>query len=84
MEWLWLGASVLTLAVVVIAVRRPRGDYMAWVFTSRKHWRLERGLYRAVGVKADAEQGWPSYLRSVLAFSAVGILLVYLLQRTQQ
>ena len=84
MEWLWLGLSVLTLAVILVAVHRPLGDYMAWVFTSRKHWLPERAFYRAVGVKADAEQGWPSYLRSVLAFSAVGILVVYALQRVQQ
>ena len=84
MEWLLLGASLLTVAVILVGLHRPLGDYMAWVFTSPKHWRLERGLYRVIGVKADAEQSWPSYLRSVLAFSAVGILLVYSLQRTQQ
>ena len=33
---------------------------------------------------ADSEQRWPVYLRSVLAFSAVGVLLLYLLQRVQQ
>ena len=32
----------------------------------------------------DAEQSWPAYLRGVLAFSAVGILLVYALQRLQE
>ena len=32
---------------------------------------------------ADGEQRWPVYLRSVLAFSAVGVLLLYLLQRVQ-
>ena len=36
-----------------------------------------------MGVDADSEQRWPTYLRSVLAFSAVGVLLLYLLQRVQ-
>jgi K+-transporting ATPase ATPase A chain len=34
-------------------------------------------------VDPDSEQRWPTYLRSVLAFSAVGVLLLYLLQRVQ-
>lgn len=79
-----LGSAVLTLAVILVAIHRPLGDYMAWVFTSPKHWLVERGFYRIVGVRADAEQSWPSYLRAVLGFSAVGILLLYLLQRVQQ
>ena len=41
-------------------------------------------MYRVVGVDADSEQRWPVYLRSVLAFSAVGVLVLYLLQRVQQ
>ena len=48
------------------------------------HWRVERLVYRAVGVDADSEQRWPTYLRSVLAFSLVSVLAVYLLQRVQQ
>jgi hypothetical protein len=44
MEWLLLGASVLTVAVILVAVHRPLGDYMAWVFTTPKHWLVERGL----------------------------------------
>ena len=44
---------------------------------------MERSSTGAVGVDADSEQRWPTYLRSVLAFSAVGVLLLYLLQRVQ-
>jgi potassium-transporting ATPase potassium-binding subunit len=71
------------LVVALAAVHKPMGDYMARVFTATKHWRAEKLVYRAVGVDADAQQRWPTYLRSVLAFSAVGVLLLYLLQRVQ-
>jgi K+-transporting ATPase ATPase A chain len=77
--WLQFGLLVLALAVA----HKPMGDYLARVFTTAKHWRVEKLVYRAVGVDADSEQRWPTYLRSVLAFSAVGVLLLYLLQRVQ-
>jgi K+-transporting ATPase ATPase A chain len=78
--WLQVGLVLLALALV----HRPLGDWMARVFTAGEHWRAERVLYRAVGVDADGEQRWPVYLRSVLAFSLVGVLLLHLLQRVQQ
>ncbi len=84
MEWLLFLAQLATLAVVLVAIYRPLGDYMAATFTSTKDLKVERGFYRLIGVKSEAEQSWPAYLRSVLAFSAVSILLVYLLQRVQQ
>ena len=77
----WLQVAVLVAALAV--VHRPLGDYMARVFTTTKHWRVERLVYRAVGVDADSEQRWPTYVRSVLAFSLVGVLVLYLLQRVQ-
>ena len=78
----WLQFGLLLAALVL--VYKPFGDYMARVFTSPGHWRAERLVYRAVGVDADTEQRWPVYARSVLAFSAVGVLVVYGLQRVQQ
>ena len=78
--WLQVGLLVLALAVV----HRPLGDWMARAFTDPAHWRVERLVHRAVGVQPEAEQRWPVYLRSVLAFSAAGVLLLYLLQRVQQ
>ncbi|MGY1772079.1 potassium-transporting ATPase subunit KdpA [Blastococcus sp. SYSU D00813] len=77
----WLQAGLLVAALV--AVHRPLGDRMARVFTDARHRRVERAVYRLVGVDAGAEQRWPVYLRGVLAFSLAGVLLVYLLQRVQ-
>lgn len=80
----WAAAlQLLTVVVVLAALYRPLGDAMAHVYTSPRDLRVERGLYRFLGVDARAEQSWRSYVRSVLAFSLVGVLLVYLLQRAQ-
>ncbi|TFC96831.1 MULTISPECIES: potassium-transporting ATPase subunit KdpA [Cryobacterium] len=76
-------APVLTVVLVLVVVHRPLGDYMASVFLSVNHLRIERGVYRLIGVDARSQQTWQSYLRGVLAFSAVGVLLVYALQRAQ-
>ncbi|KQO64430.1 potassium-transporting ATPase subunit KdpA [Curtobacterium sp. Leaf261] len=81
----WAGiAQVTTVVLLLVVVHRPLGDGMARMYTSVKHMRVERGTYRLIGVDPDAEQSWPAYLRGVLAFSVVGVLLVYVLQRTQQ
>ena len=77
--WLQAAALVLLLAVSY----RPLGDYMAHILTSRKHWRGEKALYKTMGVDPEADQTWGVYLRSVLAISAVGILLLYGLLRIQ-
>ncbi len=74
-------AGLLTLALV--AVYRPLGDYMARVYTTNKHWKLERAIYRVVRIDADSEQKWSTYAVGVLGFSFVSIVFVYLLQRFQ-
>jgi K+-transporting ATPase ATPase A chain len=74
----------LTIVVVLGLIYRPLGDYMASVYTTEKNLKPERGLYRVIGVNPKSEQTWPVYLRSVLAFSAVGVLLVYGVQRLQE
>ncbi|WP_291051698.1 potassium-transporting ATPase subunit KdpA [Herbiconiux sp.] len=80
--WL-LVAQLATLAIILAVIHRPLGDYMAWTFTSAKDLKVERGLYRVVGVDSAGEQTWGAYLRGVLAFSLIGVLFVYALQRLQ-
>ncbi len=80
----WAGiAQVATLVLLLVAAYRPVGDWMGRVYTKPEHSRVERGAYRIIGVDPDAEQSWPAYLRGVLLFSVVGVLVVYLLQRVQ-
>nr|WP_256921841.1 potassium-transporting ATPase subunit KdpA [Leifsonia sp. NCR5] len=81
--WLFV-AQLATLALILAIAYRPLGDYLARVFTSQKDLRVERGVYRMIGVDPASEQSWPAYLRGVLAFSVVGILIVYGLQRLQE
>jgi K+-transporting ATPase ATPase A chain len=76
-------AQALLAALVLVALYRPLGDCMAHVYTSARDLRVERGLYRLIGVDPRGEQSWRAYVRSVLAFSLVGVLLVYVLQRVQ-
>ena len=71
------------LCAALAASYRPLGGYMARVFTSERHLRGERVMYRVMGVDPDADQRWPVYARSVLAFSLMCVLGLYLLQRVQ-
>ncbi|PXY27093.1 potassium-transporting ATPase subunit KdpA [Prauserella muralis] len=80
----WAGAVQLALlAGALAAVYRPFGDYLARVYTSDRHWRAERALYRLLRVDPDSQQRWPTYALSILAFSFVSIAALYLLQRLQ-
>jgi K+-transporting ATPase ATPase A chain len=77
--WLQLGLLVAALAVCYV----PIGNYMAHIFTTDKDWRVERGLYKLVGINPANDQKWSSYLRSMLAFSAVSVLFLYGIERLQ-
>lgn len=79
-------AGVLQLLALIGAlalVHAPAGGYMAKVYSSRRHLRVERWIYRVIGADPDTEMRWPAYLRAVLAFSLAGVLFLYLLQRLQ-
>ncbi|MFF2551907.1 potassium-transporting ATPase subunit KdpA [Nocardia sp. NPDC058058] len=73
----------MALVIALALVHVPLGDYMYRVYSSDKHSKAERGLYRAIGVQPGVEQTWGVYARSVLAFSAVSILFLFFLQLIQ-
>jgi K+-transporting ATPase ATPase A chain len=83
----WLQAVVLFL--VVLALTKPIGLFMAKVFQGERTWLspvfvpVERFIYRISGVREDEEMPWYTYMFAVLAFSAVGFAWLYLLLRTQ-
>ncbi|WP_097964226.1 potassium-transporting ATPase subunit KdpA [Streptomyces sp. or20] len=78
------GLLQLTALIAALALAyRPLGDYMARVYSSEKNYRPEKWIYKAIGASPAAEMRWPSYLRGVLAFSAVSVLFLYLMQRVQ-
>ena len=76
---LQVGALIAALAMCW----KPLGDYMARVFTSERDLRVERVLYRVVGVDPRSDQRWSVYAGAVLAFSLVSVVGLYVLQRVQ-
>ncbi|MGW9300938.1 potassium-transporting ATPase subunit KdpA [Streptomyces cyaneofuscatus] len=79
-------AGLLQLIALIAALAlayRPLGDYMAKVYSSEKHYTPEKWIYKVIGANPAAEMHWPAYLRGVLAFSAVSVLFLYLMQRVQ-
>ncbi len=79
-------AGILFLVALIVALaitHVPLGDYMYRVYNSDTHSRVERGIYRLIGADPKGEQTWGAYARSVLAFSAVGITFLFVLQLLQ-
>ncbi|MEU6028891.1 potassium-transporting ATPase subunit KdpA [Streptomyces tauricus] len=75
--------QLLALIAALALVHRPLGDHMARVYSSDRHLRVEKWIYKGIGADPDTGMRWPAYLRGVLAFSAAGVLFLYLLQRLQ-
>jgi K+-transporting ATPase ATPase A chain len=84
----WLSAIVFFL--IVLAVTKPLGSYMARVFAGERVWLssffapIERLIYRVCGIREDAEMTWYVYALSLLAFSLLGLVYLYALLRTQR
>jgi potassium-transporting ATPase potassium-binding subunit len=83
----WL--QILVFLALILLVTKPMGVFMARVF-SREHTFMdpvlrpvERLLYRVTGVDEDHEMRWTEYAISMLLFSTVSMLLLYLIQRIQ-
>jgi K+-transporting ATPase ATPase A chain len=84
--------GVLQIAItllLVFAAAVPLGGYILRVMEgervalSRAGAPVERLFYRLSGVEPAREQGWFVYTMSMLAFSLVGFLSLYALQRLQ-
>ncbi|MDG4665928.1 potassium-transporting ATPase subunit KdpA [Mycobacterium sp. 236(2023)] len=74
---------LLSLIVALAAVHVLLGDYMYRVYSSTKDLRAESVVYRLIGADPEAEQTWGAYARSVLAFSAVSVLFLFIFQLVQ-
>ncbi|RNI21403.1 potassium-transporting ATPase subunit KdpA [Flexivirga caeni] len=78
-EWVSGVLTIACLVAVLAAVHVPLGDYMAKVFTSEKDLAIERVFYRAAGVDPKSQQRWTRYAVSLLTFSGIGIVVLWLL-----
>ena len=73
----------------MLALTKPIGVYMARVFGREKTFfdpiarPFERALYRLTGVDEDHDMRWTEYAITMLMFSAVSMLLLYVMQRVQ-
>ncbi len=82
--------QVLLYLVIVLLITKPMGLYLTRVFAAERTWLspvlvpVERVLYKLSGVKAEEEYGWKRYVIDMLLFSVAGMLLLYLMERTQQ
>lgn len=83
--WLQIGFFLL----LVFLVTKPMGVFMARVFNREKTFMdpvlrpLERLLYRVTGVDESHEMRWTEYAISMLLFSLVSMIVLYLMERLQ-
>jgi len=83
----WL--TIILFVVILTAAALPLGSYMAKVYTGERVFLSpifagpERFLYRVMRVDHTRQQDWKSYAKSLLVFSLLGWLLLYLILRTQ-
>src|SRR5437868_4287447 len=83
----WLQIAFFFLAV--LACVKPLGSYIAAVMEGKRTFLspvigpCERLIYRLCGIEPEHEQRWTGYAASLLAFSLISGLLLYLLQRAQ-
>jgi potassium-transporting ATPase potassium-binding subunit len=84
----WL--QIVVYLAVIFAITKPLGVFMARVFSRERTFLdpvarpIERLLYRLTGVDEDHEMRWTEYAVTMLLFSGVTMLLLYLIQRVQQ
>ena len=84
--------GVLTISIyllVLILLVKPLGRYMAHVYAGERTFLdrllrpVERLMYRAAGIDPAQEMNWKTYAIAMLVFNALGILVLYGLQRVQ-
>jgi K+-transporting ATPase ATPase A chain len=82
-------AQLVALIALIAVTAPPLGRYMARVYEGgpsrldRVFGPVERLVYRTCRIDPEREQRWNVYALSVLAFSVVGFVLLYLMQRIQ-
>jgi potassium-transporting ATPase potassium-binding subunit len=81
--------QIALFSLIIIAISVPLGLYMARVFAGERTFLdpvlvpAERFIYRLCGVEPATEQTWIEYATSLLLFSLVGMVVLYVLQRLQ-
>jgi K+-transporting ATPase ATPase A chain len=82
--------QIVVFLVLLLLLTRPMGLYLTNVFAGERNWLtpalrpVERVFYRLCGINSAEEQPWTGYVIAMLVFSVAGMLLTYLIERTQQ
>lgn len=85
----YIVAEDLFYIVALIGLSIPLGTYIykvmdgQKVFLTRVFSPVENGIYRVMGIKSDEEMGAKKYALSVILFSAIGFIFLFLLQMLQ-
>ncbi|MFZ0060659.1 MAG: potassium-transporting ATPase subunit KdpA [Pyrinomonadaceae bacterium] len=83
----WL--QILFFLALILAVTKPMGIFMTHVFNREPTFLdpilkpVERLIYKLTRVDAKREMRWTEYAVAMLLFSAVSMLVLYLIQRLQ-
>jgi len=83
----WL--QILFYFVLILAVTKPLGVFMARVFNREKTFLdpvlrpVERLIYKLTRVNEEREMRWTEYAAAMLLYSVVSMLVLYALQRLQ-
>jgi len=83
----WL--QFVVYSVVLGLTVKPVGIYLACVLEGKRTWLdpvlrpVERLTYKICGVKAEREMHWREYTFALLGFSAVTMVLTYIIERCQ-
>jgi potassium-transporting ATPase potassium-binding subunit len=82
--------QIAIFVAILVALVKPVGIYLARVFTNQRVFLspvlgpIERGTYRLLRVNPEGEgQDWKAYARSLIVFSLLSWILLYLILRTQ-
>ena len=81
--------QIALYCVIIIAITKPVGGYMARVFNGERTWLspilrpVERVFYALSGVNEKEDQHWLTYAVAMLAFSMAGFVSLYVIQRLQ-
>jgi len=79
----------LVYSLVLCLTVKPIGIYLARVLEGRRTWLdpvlrpVESLTYKLCGVNADREMNWREYAFAMLGFSAVTMVLTYIIERAQ-
>jgi K+-transporting ATPase ATPase A chain len=82
-------SEILITLGLTMALGWPLGSYMARVWQGQSTWLgpvlrpVERVIYKALGIDPESDQDWLAYTLSLLAFSAVSFVVLYLILRFQ-